>query len=183
MNQDPVAYAQKFVEDLLSFFGVNVQVDATRDEDVIELSVPSTHLNGFLIGHNGETLRALQFLTMNALKNQELELNRVNLDIADYKRQRNDRLAAQVTKWIEDVRNSGQPMPLKPMNAAERRVVHHTVGDYSGVTSASEGEGRDRHVVIQPGPKQDEEEPETEAPAKVEAETKTKTKAKPKKTK
>jgi spoIIIJ-associated protein len=150
MTQDPVAYAQKYVEDLLTFFGLNVQVDATRDEDVIELSVPSTHLNGFLIGHNGETLRAIQFLAMTALKNQELGLTRVNLDIADYKRQRNDRLAAQATKWIEEVRTSGQPMALKPMSAAERRVIHHTTADYSGVTSASEGEGRERHVVLKP---------------------------------
>lgn len=179
MNQDPVAYAQKYVEDLLSFFGVNVQVDATRDEDVIELSVPSTHLNGFLIGHNGETLRAIQFLTMTALKNQELGLSRVNVDIADYKRQRNDRLAAQVVKWIEDVRSSNQPMPLKPMNAAERRVVHHTVGEYSGVSSASEGEGRDRHVVINPVIVADDVEPEAKAKAKPKAKSETK----PKKTK
>lgn len=178
MSQDPVAYAQKYVEDLLTFFGLNVQVDATRDEDVIELSVPSTHLNGFLIGHNGETLRAIQFLAMNALKNQNLELNRINLDIADYKRQRNDRLAAQAVKWIEEVRTSGQPMPLKPMSAAERRVVHHTAGDFSGVTSASEGEGRDRHVVLKPESVDAESEPEAED-TKDQAETEAK--AKPKK--
>lgn len=150
MNADSVTYAKKYVEDLLTFFGLNVDVAATRDEDVIELSVPSTHLNGFLIGQNGETLRAIQSLTSNALKNQALELTRVNVDIADYKRHRNERLASQVKNWVEDVRSSGQRLPLKPMNAAERRVVHHTVSDFSGVASASEGEGRDRHVVISP---------------------------------
>lgn len=148
MNTDAVAYAQKYVEDLLTFFGLNVEVGATRDDDVIELSVPSTHLNGFLIGSNGETLRAIQSLTMNALKNQNLELTRVNVDVADYKRHRNERLAAQVRLWVEQVRSSKEAMPLRPMNAAERRVVHHTVSEYGGVTSASEGEGRDRHVVI-----------------------------------
>lgn len=148
MDTDAVAYAQKYVEDLLTFFGLNVEVGATRDEDVIELSVPSTHLNGFLIGSNGETLRAIQSLTMNALKNQNLELTRVNVDVADYKRHRNERLAAQVRQWVEQVRSSKENMPLRPMNAAERRVVHHTVSEYGGVASASEGEGRDRHVVI-----------------------------------
>lgn len=150
MSTDPIAYAQKYVEDLLTFFGLNVEVKATRDEDVIELSVPSTHLNGFLIGSNGETLRAIQSLTMNALKNQDLELTRVNVDIADYKRHRNERLAVQVRQWVDKVRSSKQSMPLRPMNAAERRVVHHTVSEFSGVLSASEGEGRDRHVVITP---------------------------------
>jgi len=46
-DADSVTYAKKYVEDLLTFFGLNVDVAATRDEDVIELSVPSTHLNGF----------------------------------------------------------------------------------------------------------------------------------------
>lgn len=44
---EAVIYAKKYLEDLLSFFGLNTDVHATTDEDMIELSVPSTHLNGF----------------------------------------------------------------------------------------------------------------------------------------
>jgi spoIIIJ-associated protein len=110
--------------------------------------VPSTHLNGFLIGQRGETLRSLQQLIATTLKNREAELTRVNVDIADYKKQRNERLAQQVEEWAKSVMASGEPMHLRPMSAAERRVVHQTLTDYSELDTHSEGEGRDRHVVL-----------------------------------
>ena len=50
--EEAIQYAKKYIEDLLSFFGLNTDVYATtEDEEVIELHVPSTHLNGFLIGN------------------------------------------------------------------------------------------------------------------------------------
>ena len=64
-----IQYAKKYLEDILSFFGLNTDVYAsTEDGEVIELDIPSTHLNGFLIGQRGETMRSLQFLVSNALK-------------------------------------------------------------------------------------------------------------------
>jgi spoIIIJ-associated protein len=51
---ESVIYAKKYLEDLLSFFGLNTDVHATTEEDVIELSVPSTHMNGFLIGQHAK---------------------------------------------------------------------------------------------------------------------------------
>lgn len=153
-----IRFAKKYLEDVLSFFGLNTDVHATCDEEVIELSVPSTHLNGFLIGQHGDTLRSLQFMVSNALKNNDYELHRVNVDIADYKKHRRDRLAEKVEGWIESVKKSGKPRPLDPMNAADRRTVHKTVGEYSGVASESSGEGRDRHVVITPVATSDVEE-------------------------
>ena len=159
--EESIAFAKKYLEDLLSFFGLNTDVYATHEDDVIELSVPSTHLNGFLIGNRGDTLRSIQFLVSTALKNNDHEYVRVNVDIADYKRHRYDRIAAKTEDWIKKVRDSGQKMELEPMNAADRRIVHRTVTDSRGVESASEGEGRDRHVVIHPI-KLDEDEAEAE---------------------
>src|SRR5579864_5767621 len=119
--EEAISYAKKYLEDLLSFFGLNTDVYATIDDEVIELSVPSTHLNGFLIGQRGDTMRALQFMVSSALKNQEFEVVRVNVDIADYKRQRAERLSQTAEAWVKQVRDSGEAMDLKPMNAADRR--------------------------------------------------------------
>lgn len=147
--EESIVYAKKYLEDLLSFFGLNTDVYATSEDDVIELSVPSTHLNGFLIGQRGDTMRALQFLVSSALKNQGYEYNRVNVDIADYKKQRSDRLAQTAEAWVKQVKETGQPMELKPMNAADRRTVHKLAQEW-GVVSDSEGEGRDRRIVLKP---------------------------------
>jgi spoIIIJ-associated protein len=147
-REQSIVYAKKYLEDLISFFGLNTDVSAGADEDVIELKVPSTYLNGFLIGQRGENLRALQFTVSMALKNQEAELTRVNVDVADYKSNRAERLAAKTEEWAKQVRDSGEPFHVQPMNAADRRVVHHVIGEYSDLQSGSEGEDRDRHVVI-----------------------------------
>ena len=145
-----IQYAKKYLEDVLSFFGLNTDVYATsEDGEVIELNIPSTHLNGFLIGQHGETMRALQFLVSTALKNQEHVTSRVNVDVANYKKQRADRLAATAEEWVKKVKETGKPYEVKPMNAADRRTVHRVASD-AGLSSDSVGEGRDRHIVIKP---------------------------------
>jgi spoIIIJ-associated protein len=148
--EDSLRYAKKYLEDLLSFFGLNTDVYATsEDGEVIELNIPSTHLNGFLIGQRGETMRSLQFLVSSALRSQNLPVTRVNVDVADYKKQRADRLAKTAEEWVKQVQDSGEPYEVRPMNAADRRVVHKVAAD-AGLVSDSVGEGRDRHIVLKP---------------------------------
>lgn len=145
-----ILYAKKYLEDLLSFFGLNTDVHATtEDHEVIELNVPSTHLNGFLIGSRGDTAQALQYLVSTALKNQNFSLSRVNIDIADYKKHRAERLVKAAEEWFREVKSSGKAKDLQPMNAADRRIVHQAATDY-GLQTQSIGEGRDRHIVLKP---------------------------------
>ncbi|HSX06257.1 MAG TPA: R3H domain-containing nucleic acid-binding protein [Candidatus Saccharimonadia bacterium] len=148
--EDSIQFAKKYLEDLLSFFGLNTDVHATsEDGEVIELNVPSTHLNGFLIGQRGETVRAMQFMTSNALKNNGYAITRVNVDVAEYKKQRADRLAEAAEEWVKQVRDAGQPYEVRSMNAADRRIVHKVAAD-AGLLSESVGEGRDRHIILKP---------------------------------
>jgi spoIIIJ-associated protein len=146
-NQTAVEFAKKYAEDILSFFGVNVEVEAYVDEDVIELSVPSTELNSLLIGRSAETLRSFQYTIGTALRNQNAPITRVNLDIADYKKQRAQKLAEQAREWIEEVRRTGDSH-VADLNAADRRVVHHVAAEYEDIRTFSEGEGRDRRLII-----------------------------------
>lgn len=147
--EEAIRYAKKYLEDLLSFFGLNTDVYATSEDDVIELEVPSTHLNGFLIGQKGENMRSMQFLVSNALKNQGFEYTRVNVDVAEYKKQRAERLAKKAEEWVKKVKETGEPMELSPMNAADRRTVHKLAQEWN-VLSESTGEGRDRRIVLKP---------------------------------
>ena len=138
--EEAILFAKKYLEDLLSFFGLNTDVYATtEDHEVIELNVPSTHLNGFLIGQRGDTMRAMQYLISTALKNQNFAYSRVNVDVADYKKNRAQRLLARAEEWFKEVRDSGSPKELAPMNAAERRVIHQAATDY-GLETESIGE-------------------------------------------
>ena len=150
--EESIQFAKKYLEDILSFFGLNLDVYATsEDGEVIELNVPSTHLNGFLIGNNGDNMRSMQYLISMALKSKEFEINRVNVDIADYKKQRAHRLEERAVEWLEKVKKSNEEMHLEPMNGADRRTIHKLAGEH-GVETESEGEGRDRHIVLKPAP-------------------------------
>lgn len=148
-KDESVRFATKYLEDLLSFFGINVAVDSTVEDDVIQLSVPSTSMNSLLIGRNADNLRALQFIVSQSLAAREAEITRVNVDVADYKRQRADRIAEKAEGWIKKVRETGEPMRLD-LSPADRRVVHKLAEEYSGITTHSEGEGRERQLVIEP---------------------------------
>lgn len=146
-REESIRYAQKYLEDLLSFFGANITVSSTCDEDVIELSVPSSEYNSIFIGRNAETLRSLQYMVSTILRNKDAELTRVNIDIADYKKQRADRVQKQAKDWIEEVRATGNSKILD-LNAADRRIVHQLASEYSDIRTFSEGEGRDRRLTI-----------------------------------
>ncbi len=148
MNKDEsIRFAARYLEDLLSFFGINVAVTSTIDDEVIQLSVPSTSLNSLLIGRNADNLRALQHVVSMALVTNGAEITRVNVDVASYKQHRAERIAEKAEGWIRKVRETGQPMTID-LNAADRRVVHKVAGDYSDIETHSEGEGRERKLII-----------------------------------
>lgn len=149
MNKDEsIRFATKYLEDLLSFFGVNVAVDSTLDDEVIQLAIPSTSINSLLIGREANNLRALQHIVSMALTSRDADLTRVNVDVADYKRQRAEHIAEQAEEWIRTVRQTGESRRLN-LNAADRRIVHKVAQDYSDITTHSEGEGRERQLIIE----------------------------------
>ncbi len=147
---ESILFAKKYLEDILSFFGLNVEIKATsEDGEVIELDVPSTHMNGFLIGSSGDTMRSMQYVISMALKAKDMEITRVNVDIADYKKQRAQRLEERSEEWLKKVKETGAELHLPVMNAADRRIIHK-LADEHGLATESVGEGRDRHIVMMP---------------------------------
>lgn len=146
-REESVRFAQKYLEDLLSFFGANLTVSSTCDEDVIELAVPSSDMNSLLIGKNADTLRSLQYIVSTTLRNKEAELTRVNIDIASYKKYRAEKVARQAHEWIKEVRETGDSRIVN-MNPADRRIIHKVASEYSDIRTFSEGEGRDRKMTI-----------------------------------
>lgn len=148
MNQDQsIEFARTYLSDVLSFFGVNVAVAASFNDEVIELTVPSTELNSLLIGRSAETLRSLQYLVSTVLRNKDAAVWRVNIDIADYKKQRAEKLAKQAREWIDGVRTTGDSY-VAHLNAADRRIVHQVATEYEDIRTHSEGEGRERVLII-----------------------------------
>ena len=146
-KEQSIAYAKKFIEDILSFFGENIAVEASYNDDILSINIASSDLNSILIGRNAETLRSLQYIVSTVLRNNDAAITRVIIDIADYKKQREEKIAEKARGWIEEVRQTGDSH-IAHINAADRRIVHRVAADYSDIRTYSEGEGRQRYIVI-----------------------------------
>lgn len=104
---------------------------------------------GRLIGARGESLDALQQL-INQIMSQRSkdQFKRVVLDVASWRKQKEEELVKNAQDWGKQVLESGQSMELAPSPAWQRRIIHMTVSEMKGLSSESAGEGRDRHIVI-----------------------------------
>ncbi len=149
MNDELIAYAKNQLEELLTFFGLNTTVAIERDGENVELQVPAD-LAGRLIGHHGETLRAIQHIVNMMVRAKTRERVYVSVDIAGYKQARAEALTAQALASADKAVSEGEKQELRPMTPAERRVVHMALAERSDVTTESAGEGADRRVVIVP---------------------------------
>ncbi len=148
MDQDQaLEFAQNYLQNIVAFFGQNLEVEATMEDEVISLHIESSDINSILIGRSAETLRSLQYIVSTALRNQGSSYTRVNVDVADYKKQREEKVAEKARGWIEAVRSTGDSH-IAHINASDRRVVHRVAGEYDDIQTFSEGEGRDRHIII-----------------------------------
>lgn len=146
-REESIIFAEKLVEDIISFYGFNLEVKATADDEVIQLSIPSSGLNSILIGRKFDNLRSLQHIVSMALLIRNAEINRVNIDVADTKKQRALQISEKAERWIKRVRETGEPFKVG-LNPADRRIVHKTAQDYSDIETHSEGEGRERILII-----------------------------------
>lgn len=140
-----------FLADLLAKMNTPAPVLAANTENGLRLCIDAETM-GLLIGRRGETLDAMQYLvSLVANKNRKEEgYLRVTLDTEGYRSRREETLKRLARKNAVRVRQTGRPVAMEPMNPYERRILHSALQGFSGVTTHSEGEEPNRHVVIAP---------------------------------
>jgi len=144
---ETVEFIKKYIEDLLTFFDLNIDTEVYIDDGVVVAKVPSNERNSLLIGRGAETLRSIQSILSAVLRNKNAAVVRINVDIADYKKQHAEKVAEKARGWIEEVRQTGSSKVLD-LNAADRWTVHHVAAEYTDISTHSEGEGRERRLII-----------------------------------
>ena len=103
---------------------------------------------GVLIGRRGETMESLSYLASLVANRMEGEYVKLGLDVAGYRGKREQDLTALANRIGERVRRTGRAFAMEPMNPYERRIIHSAITAMEGVRSESQGEGKDRRVVI-----------------------------------
>lgn len=140
--------AADYLEELLDIADLDGDLDMDVEGDRAVVSVVGAELSQ-LVGRRGEVLDALQELTRLAVYRETGERSRLMLDISGYRAGQRAELVKLADETVAQVRDSGEPVSLKPMSPFERKVVHDAVAA-AGLTSESEGVEPRRYVVVQP---------------------------------
>lgn len=137
----------EILENILGLLGLAGSFEVEEKEEGVFISI-ETQQPGVLIGHQGETLAALQLLVNLIIIKNSADPKRAIIDVADWRKGKEEELAHKARSWAQQVLSSSQSMELAPMPSWQRRIIHMTIQETPGVKSESVGEGIDRHLVI-----------------------------------
>ena len=120
---------KELLDTILGFLGFVVQIETSQNEAGNLVLQIYTEESGRLIGRDGETLEAIQFLLNRLLQTRDKDAAKVVVDSEMYRSMREDRIVQRVRELAERVRITGRSLQLEPMNSYERRLVHNAFKD------------------------------------------------------
>ena len=139
--------SKQFISGLLQILNIEGEVFIEEKPEHTK-AIISCNKAGLLIGHRGETLSALQYLTNIIEQKTNKNAKRVIVDVSDYRERRDDSLKDLADRMARKVIRTKRRIKLNPMNAYERRIVHTYLQNFAGVTTHSEGEEPRRYLII-----------------------------------
>lgn len=144
-----ITLIEKVVKDLLNYLEIEAKVEVSLTEDIYQVQLETSE-PGILIGYHGETLRAIQKIVAMIIYRQLEEWQRIVVNVGDYRQKRQEALEKMALAAAVKARSSGRPQSLPPMPSVERRIIHLTLTKETDIETISEGEGKDRRVVVHP---------------------------------
>ena len=142
-------FIKEYLKEVVNNLGLEVSFETKKQDDRVIIKMYSDN-NNLLIGHNGNTIRALENLTRQKVLLETGIHFAVTLDVENYKDKKIARIERLAKSTARDVVKTKSPAYMENMNAYERRIVHNALTNFKGVTTKSEGEEPNRHVVISP---------------------------------
>jgi spoIIIJ-associated protein len=163
-DTDLLPQAQDLLERILELMGEKAKVLGRFDEeDRLSLGIDAED-PGLLIGKQGQTLEALQYLLTKMIAKKARRKVRVFIDIESYRARHQEALTQLAIKSGEKAKKSGKPITLNPMNPHDRRIVHLALQGDKEVKTMSRGEGLYKKVVVYPMRKKEIQEGNTDSP-------------------
>ena len=124
-------------------------VEVTILENRVDIRVDCGDDSGLLIGREGQTLAALQYITSRIVSRTMEAPVRIQYNVGDYRERQDDRLREIALNLADRVRATGRPCSTRPMSSYHRRLVHMALQDDPDVQTRSSGEGPLKRVIIQ----------------------------------
>jgi spoIIIJ-associated protein len=148
-EEDASSQVTEILDRLLGLMGVEGNIEVLSTEPPLQLNVKGDDL-GILIGRRGQTLAALEYVTKLMVVQRLKTWLPLTVDVAGYKKHRRDSLQKLALYLAEQVKSRRRAVPMEPMPADERRIIHLALADHPDVSTESIGEGENRKVVISP---------------------------------
>jgi spoIIIJ-associated protein len=139
--------ANDFLVKLLGLMGVLASVNVSGSDEEVSIKIEGSQV-GTLIGHRGETLDSIQYLTGLIVNRDEQIHKRVTVDVQDYRIKRERTLISLAERLAKNVHKTKRDIALEPMNPYERRIIHATLQDNQYVRTYSKGDEPYRRVVL-----------------------------------
>lgn len=139
--------ANDFLVKLLDKMEVSANVKVSCDDETVSAKIEGDQV-GVLIGHRGETLDAIQYLTGLVVNREEQIHKRVTVDTQDYRMKRERTLINLAERLAQNVYRTKKDITLEPMNPYERRIIHATLQNNQYVKTYSRGDEPYRRVVL-----------------------------------
>jgi spoIIIJ-associated protein len=146
---DLAPQAQEILTQLLQKMGETCSIHGVQEANQINLVIEGDDA-GLLIGKQGQTLEALQYLVTKILSKQTQKKPRVVIDIESYRERHKQSLIELAFKHGEKAKRIGKPVTLNPMNAHDRRIVHLALQNDKEIKTKSRGEGLYKKIIIYP---------------------------------
>jgi spoIIIJ-associated protein len=147
-ESEPAAVVRDLIARITTALGISCRVEISEREGSLVATCTGRDL-GLLIGRHGQTIDAIQYLC-NAILAREGAGVSVVVDAAGYRARREATLGSLATSAAEQALRTGERVELEPMTAVERKIVHLTLQDFTGVETTSEGTEPNRFVVVFP---------------------------------
>ncbi len=142
-------HVMEFLEKITKNLGLHPTIEAKVNDHKIEVQMSSEN-NKILIGKNGQTLKALETLAKQFIFNNYKYYVSIYIDVENYREKRIKNIEYLAKKTAKEVMATNIEVKLENMNSFERRIVHNALTNFKGVTTISEGEDPNRHVIIKP---------------------------------
>lgn len=133
---------------LLELLDLKATVSVSSEDDIYRVEIDAGEENAFLIGKHGNTLAAFELILKMIIAQKNGEYKQLTIEVGNYRTEREEYLQGLVGRLKEEVEATGVEKPVRGLKSWERRYIHMLLKDDSGVYSESEGEGRDRVLVI-----------------------------------
>lgn len=141
------SYVKEYLKELVTLMGLEVTFESKIRDNQIIVKMYSDN-NSILIGKDGRTLSSLTYIVKQMLSNKYKIYPHIILDVENYKEKQEKNIERLAKKIAREVATTKVDAKLDNMNSYERRIVHNILSNNKRVTTISEGEEPNRHVII-----------------------------------